>query len=95
MTLSKLVSKSASLYTVLSAASVAHMSQPALSLGFGNARSVAAAQPNPNKGYRVIWAESLRSESYALCCNAWVGEAGERWGASIQIPNLDPFSHLV
>ena len=39
----------------------AHMSQPTLSLGFGNVRSVAVVQSNSNKGYRVIWTESLRS----------------------------------
>ena len=42
----------------------AHMSQSTLSLVFGNARSVAAAQPNSNKGNRVIWVELLRNESY-------------------------------
>ena len=41
-----------------------HMSQSTLSLVFGNARSVAAAQPNSNKGNRVIWVELLRNESY-------------------------------
>jgi len=28
-------------------------------------------------------------------CNAGEGEAAEHCGARIQIPNLDPFSHLV
>ena len=32
----------------------------------GNARSVAAAQPNSNKGNRVIWVELLRNESHGV-----------------------------